>query len=54
VRVAAQGEDISCTVSIGLAARRDDDTSADQWLERADRAMYRAKQNGRNCFATHE
>jgi diguanylate cyclase (GGDEF)-like protein len=54
VKVTSQGEDIICTVSIGLAARRHDDTSADMWLERADRAMYRAKQNGRNCFEAHE
>lgn len=54
VQVLADGDEIVCTVSIGLAARHDDDNSAEECLERADRAMYRAKQKGRNCFEATE
>jgi diguanylate cyclase len=36
------------TVSIGLSILRHDDT-ADSWFERADKLLYRAKQDGRNC-----
>lgn len=46
------GEDASVTVSIGLASRTETDaTSADdarELLARADRALYKAKQEGRN------
>jgi diguanylate cyclase len=36
------------TASIGLAILRRDDTP-DSWFERADKLLYRAKQDGRNC-----
>lgn len=35
------------TISIGVAQLRSEDT-AEQWIERADKALYCAKQNGRN------
>jgi len=36
------------TVSIGIASYSDRDTSAEDLLERADQALYRAKAGGRN------
>jgi diguanylate cyclase (GGDEF)-like protein len=36
------------TISIGLAAQLDTDTSIEQVIERADNALYSAKRNGRN------
>ena len=46
--VLVDGEKVSCTISVGVAARRADDTTAEDCLKRADRAMYRAKARGRN------
>lgn len=40
--------DVSVTTSCGVAQRLPDE-SADQWLARADEALYRAKDHGRNC-----
>jgi diguanylate cyclase (GGDEF)-like protein len=40
--------EINCTISIGVAALRSADTAVEDCLRRADGAMYRAKQNGRN------
>ncbi|MDI9245260.1 GGDEF domain-containing protein [Marinobacter sp. CHS3-4] len=45
---------IGVTISCGIAMRAKDE-SADQWLTRADDALYQAKAEGRNCtriFAT--
>ena len=42
------GELISCTATIGLAERGDRDETLDALFNRADRAMYRAKQSGKN------
>jgi two-component system chemotaxis response regulator CheY len=36
------------TISIGVAQPTPDDTSVDSWIERADAALYRAKDGGRN------
>ncbi|MEO6155494.1 MAG: diguanylate cyclase, partial [Thermomonas sp.] len=48
-----QGEVLPLTVSIGMAARRDTDREPGTLLERADKALYAAKQEGRNrvCVA---
>ncbi len=43
---AARG--VRATASIGIAAWQPSDTDAESWIERADRALYRAKQGGRN------
>ena len=40
-----------CTVSIGAAPAGGDDTSVDTWIQRADAALYRAKNAGRDRFA---
>jgi diguanylate cyclase (GGDEF)-like protein/PAS domain S-box-containing protein len=42
------GQSISATVSIGIAAMETTDTQADAVLIRADHALYRAKSSGRN------
>jgi diguanylate cyclase (GGDEF)-like protein/PAS domain S-box-containing protein len=39
---------VPCTVSIGLAHMKPDETALDVMLQRADEALYRAKHNGRN------
>jgi diguanylate cyclase (GGDEF)-like protein len=45
--VTHDGQLISVTVSIGIAALLPDE-SIEQWLARADKALYEAKRNGRN------
>lgn len=49
----SHGLPLALTISIGLAARRDPDASVADMLERADKAMYAAKREGRNrvCVA---
>ena len=39
---------LTMTVSIGVAVRAPHE-SLEQWVDRADRAMYEAKDQGRNC-----
>jgi diguanylate cyclase (GGDEF)-like protein len=46
-RLECGGETIAITVSIGVA-RYVPGESQESWIERADRAMYQAKQGGRN------
>jgi len=41
------------TISLGLATLPDDSSNSQELLECADRALYRAKANGRNCVATY-
>lgn len=45
---AGEGVSLSITVSIGVTLLREDDAGIEDALRRADAAMYRAKQNGRN------
>jgi diguanylate cyclase len=45
------GNTLSITVSIGVSAYRNEDTSA-TIIERADQALYLAKQRGKNCVAS--
>jgi two-component system cell cycle response regulator len=40
--------EVRITISVGVAARRAVDTSFEDCLQRADRALYRAKNEGRN------
>ena len=48
---AAGGEQVPCTVSIGVAGFPQDGRSIDALLARADRALYQAKRGGRNLVA---
>jgi diguanylate cyclase (GGDEF)-like protein len=43
------GQTLSLTISIGVAEAMADDDDPSIILERADAALYQAKQNGRNC-----
>ncbi|HBD18790.1 MAG TPA: diguanylate cyclase AdrA, partial [Arenimonas sp.] len=47
-----QAPGLRCSVSIGLAQARDDDLGLREWIESADKALYRAKHGGRNRTAT--
>ena len=42
-------EPIRITVSIGIASLNSSDEAVDAIIEKADKALYKAKQNGRNC-----
>ncbi|ARN73329.1 GGDEF domain-containing protein [Oceanicoccus sagamiensis] len=42
---------VSVTISIGVAEKTEHQTNPEQVLKAADKALYRAKQNGRNCLA---
>lgn len=44
-----EGQELSATVSIGLATARGDHGGAESLIEAADTALYQAKQQGRNC-----
>jgi len=48
---AAGGEQVPCTVSVGVASFPRDGRSIDALLARADRALYQAKRGGRNLVA---
>ena len=43
------GKRVACTVSIGIAGHPADGNTLDAVVARADRAMYQAKRQGRNC-----
>ena len=49
-----KGHQISVGVSIGITTYPQDDYPADELLKHADRAMYRAKQQGGSAFHLHE
>ncbi|OOY85378.1 hypothetical protein BOW14_10485 [Solemya velum gill symbiont] len=46
--VTSTGERVSVTISIGVSSLQPEDTDLDQMIKRADRALYRAKEAGRN------
>jgi diguanylate cyclase len=51
--VVAHKPEVRCTVSIGVAEATADLLDSRQWIERADRALYRAKALGRNRTVRH-
>jgi diguanylate cyclase (GGDEF)-like protein len=50
--LALDGQQLRVTVSIGIASLSGADASVDAALIRADKALYRAKQSGRNQVAS--
>lgn len=51
--VVTSNPEVRCTVSIGVAEASADLSDSRQWIERADRALYRAKALGRNRTVRH-
>jgi diguanylate cyclase (GGDEF)-like protein/PAS domain S-box-containing protein len=47
-QIVADRSVVTCTISIGVAMLRDSDGTIDELLHRADMALYKAKQGGRN------
>ena len=52
--VTAEGHSFGCTASIGVALSTPDTKRFEMLIERADRAMYRAKLAGKNRIAPAE
>lgn len=52
--VSVEGACIPVTVSIGITQLRPGDRSPDEALQRADKALYRAKSSGRDCVRVFE
>ncbi|MFG1420411.1 sensor domain-containing diguanylate cyclase [Roseixanthobacter liquoris] len=50
-RVQVEGREIAVTVSFGAALAQPGDRDVDEVIERADLALYSAKNSGRNCVA---
>jgi len=46
-----KAETLSCTISIGIANRVKDLKTPEQVIKGADKALYRAKEKGRNCLS---
>ncbi len=53
-RIDMSSESVHVTASVGVAVLTGEDHSFDDVLQRADRAMYEAKTQGRNCVVTRE
>jgi two-component system cell cycle response regulator len=53
LRIRIAGRDIQTTVSIGVASREADMASEENMLLAADKALYAAKNNGRDRVCLH-
>jgi len=53
LRLPERASDIQLSLSVGIARLRQGDT-VDEWMSRADRALYRAKESGRNQAAVED
>jgi diguanylate cyclase (GGDEF)-like protein len=54
MKVPSNGQPISVTISVGIAQYRIGQENWEQLLNRADAALYQAKNNGRDQWAVHE
>jgi diguanylate cyclase (GGDEF)-like protein len=54
VPLSLAGRTIACSVSVGVSCFPEDGRSLDALAARADRALYHAKKNGRNCVVRYE
>ncbi len=52
-QIHAAGESVAVTLSCGITSYRDGDSDIETLVERADRALYRAKRGGRNRIEVH-
>jgi diguanylate cyclase (GGDEF)-like protein len=52
--LSVDGRTIACSVSVGVACFPEDGRSLDALAARADRALYQAKKNGRDCVARYQ
>ncbi|TYL46574.1 diguanylate cyclase [Marinomonas sp. IMCC 4694] len=52
--LSAENQPVNFTVSMGVCSRGDTDNSVDELLNKADKALYRAKAAGKNCVFTLE
>nr|MDA3791836.1 diguanylate cyclase [Desulfobacula sp.] len=50
-RAKKNNREVKVTISIGYAERNEDAKTPDQVLKLADKALYRAKGQGRNCVS---
>ena len=48
-----EGGTLHCTISLGVAPLEPSVAGPDQWLERADQALYRSKEEGRNRYTLY-
>ena len=48
------GKEVSITVSIGLSSVNDNVRDIDHLMQRADKALYKAKNSGKNCIRVYE
>ncbi|GGC89053.1 sensor domain-containing diguanylate cyclase [Halopseudomonas salina] len=54
LRTTVEDSDIKCTISLGIAAVDVSNESIESALNRADKALYEAKNTGRNRICTHQ
>ena len=52
-RIVSGDDELSVTISIGIAEKTADMSGPDDMLKQADSALYEAKRSGRNCTIVH-